>query len=251
VSLILEALRKSEAERRRGQAPDIHRDLPLAAASARTGPPTWLWWLGVAVTTSALLLVAWQWWPARTPVVPAHAGVDPSQGKVARATLPAVTRLSPAGPVSRPESRAASPVAPVASTPASVADAAPVATAPPSSPSPSPRFAAGRDTPAPAVASPASTTPPGSAQTPAATAPAMPVDDTVALSDLSVGERKALPPLKLSMHLWNTDPARRFVIIDGNRLREGDRAGDAVVTAITEDGVVLDWNGRRIRLSIR
>jgi general secretion pathway protein B len=81
--------------------------------------------------------------------------------------------------------------------------------------------------------------------------PANTIDDTIALSDLSIGERKALPPLKLSMHLWNADSSRRFVIIDGNRLREGDRAGDAVVTAITEDGVILDWNGRRIRLSIR
>lgn len=81
--------------------------------------------------------------------------------------------------------------------------------------------------------------------------PPVPVDDTIALSDLSVDERKALPPLKLSMHLWNTNPAQRFVILDGNRLHEGDRAGDAVVTSITQDGVVLAWNGRRILLSIR
>lgn len=70
------------------------------------------------------------------------------------------------------------------------------------------------------------------------------------LSDLSADERKALPPLKLSMHMWNDDPAQRFVILDGNRLREGDRIGNAVITAITADGVILDWNGRRLKLPI-
>jgi general secretion pathway protein B len=251
MSLILEALRKSEAERRRGQAPDIHRDLPLATASARTGPPTWLWWLGPAAVASALLLVAWRWWPARAPAVPVHAGIASSQAQVARTAVPVVTRLWPAGQApSRPASRAASAVSAAgsaASTPASVANSTPLA----ASRLPSSGLAGGRAMPAPAAAPPASTTSPGSAEAPAATAPATRVDDTVALSDLSVGERKALPPLKLSMHLWNTDPAKRFVIVDGNRLREGDRAGDAVVTSITEDGVVLDWNGRRIRLSIR
>jgi general secretion pathway protein B len=88
---------------------------------------------------------------------------------------------------------------------------------------------------------------------PAPSAPAPPASTgaPLRLSDLSVEERKSLPPLKLSMHLWNDDPSRRFVILDGNRLKEGDRDGDAVITAITTDGVVLDWNGRRIKLSIR
>jgi general secretion pathway protein B len=71
------------------------------------------------------------------------------------------------------------------------------------------------------------------------------------LSDLSAAERKSLPPLKVSMHMWDGDAARRFVIVDGNRLVEGDRIGDAVITAITADGVLLDWNGRPLKLPIR
>ena len=53
------------------------------------------------------------------------------------------------------------------------------------------------------------------------------------------------------MHLWNQDPSRRFVIIDGARLGEGDRIGDAVIDRIAADSVVLDWNGRRLRLPLR
>jgi general secretion pathway protein B len=75
--------------------------------------------------------------------------------------------------------------------------------------------------------------------------------DILPLSALSAAERKSLPPLKVSMHMWDSDAARRFVIVDGNRLVEGDRIGDAVVTAITPDGVLLDWNGRRLKLPIR
>ena len=71
-------------------------------------------------------------------------------------------------------------------------------------------------------------------------------DRTLHLSDLDPAQRKSLPPLKLSMNMWNDEPTQRFVILDGNRLREGDRIGDAVVTAITREGVVLDWEGRRL-----
>ena len=76
-------------------------------------------------------------------------------------------------------------------------------------------------------------------------------DRIESLSDLSTTDRQALPPLKLSMHLWNADPARRFVILDGNRVGEGDRVGNAVLRSITRDSVVLDWNGRQIKLPVR
>jgi general secretion pathway protein B len=95
--------------------------------------------------------------------------------------------------------------------------------------------------PAPEPASPAPSTVPRPA----------PTDAPLRLSDLSAEERKSLPPLKLSMHLWNPDPAQRFVILDGNRVGEGDRVGDMVVAAITADGVELDWNGRRLQVPIR
>ena len=84
------------------------------------------------------------------------------------------------------------------------------------------------------------------ASTPAATA-----GTVLHMSDLTLDERRGLPPLKLSMHMWNEDPTQRFVILDGNRLHEGDRIGEAIVTTITPDGVILDWNGRRLKLPIR
>src|SRR5688572_8741865 len=56
MSLILEALRKSEAERRRSQAPDLLTEpAPVKRQSHATLPRWWPW----AAAVAALLLVAW------------------------------------------------------------------------------------------------------------------------------------------------------------------------------------------------
>ena len=71
------------------------------------------------------------------------------------------------------------------------------------------------------------------------------------LADLTANERGQLPPLKMSMHMWGQNPAQRFAIIDGSRVGEGDRVGNAVVDEIDADGVVLSWNGLRVKLPVR
>ena len=71
------------------------------------------------------------------------------------------------------------------------------------------------------------------------------------LSDLGTAERQQLPALKVSMHMWGPTPSQRFAIIDGSRVGEGDRVGDTVVESIDQDGVVLAWNGQRLRLPVR
>jgi general secretion pathway protein B len=66
---------------------------------------------------------------------------------------------------------------------------------------------------------------------------------------LSLTQRQALPPLKLSMHVWNRDPARRFVILDGARLAEGQSNDkDVGVIEIRRDGVLLQHRGARFVL---
>ena len=223
MSLILEALRKSEAERRRGAIPELHGELPTSPVLARSTVPGWvLWVLAAAAVVLASLWAVHAWWP-RAPVATASVATSAAAVAPKRAApmLPPVKRLSPPPAAASPST----PRAPVVAT-------------------------ASREKPAPPPAAPLELTPPPVYSPPPKSAPVA-RDDTVSLSDLSADERKALPPLKLSMHLWNDDPSRRFVILDGNRLKEGDRAGDAVITAITTDGVVLDWNGRRIKLSIR
>ena len=223
MSLILEALRKSEAERRRGDTPNLHTELPPASRSRKAGIPAWGWILPAIVAAPIM------WWaatertsPPPTPAADAAPGPEVATPRPTATALPPVPRLSP-------------PPAPVVAVPAPAAAAA---TMPVDLPVPD------RAPPAPPTSSPG-------AEIPVIASIARGENDgTVQLSDLSVEERKALPPLKLSMLMWDDDPARRFIILDGSRLGEGDRVGNAVITAITSDGAVLDWNGRRIRLSM-
>ncbi len=242
MSLILEALRKSEAERRRGESPDLYAELPPLARAQRRPMPIW-WWLAIGVV--ALAIVLWLVQSVRQRSAPAAVEAiasDTVDGDIAptvvadadppRPTPPAPTTTTPVRPIEPTRNPA----------PDIVLAEPPDVASPPSAPAAAPDIAAVAPPP---VAAP---------QTLPVPPPPVPVAsdaDLLRLADLSAEQRKQLPPLKISMHMWNDAPAQRFVIIDGNRLAEGDRIGDAVVEAIEADGVVLNWNGRRLKLPIR
>lgn len=234
MSLILEALRKSEAERRRGQAPDLYAELPSVARAQRQPLPIWLW---VVIGVAAFAIVLWLLNSLRQPPSPAAvattAASDVAPVAVPKVEEPRVNPPKAYTPPIRAVERASN------STADTTAATPPVVASPP--PAVVPDTAAVAPPPV-AVPEPLPAPPP---------APVAGNDDLMQLADLSTEERKQLPPLKLSMHMWNDAPARRFVIIDGHRLAEGDRIGDAVLEAIRTDGVVLDWNGRRLKLPIR
>jgi len=241
MSLILEALRKSEAERRRGAAPSLYAEMPPAPATASRFGSRWPLWIGLA---ALLPVAAWIAYGAvhSDPVTPM---VDTPIAASKSPVLAPVHHLE--APISPPVIRAE--VAPAA-------NESPVAKAPAQDSLPTPAD----DEPQTAAELAASIAAREQAaernnrdvvaSSPAPTAMRSP-ERTLSLSDLSADERKALPPLKMSMHLWNADAAQRFVIIDGDRLHEGDHIGDAVVTSIVSDGVLLDWNGRQLKLPIR
>lgn len=219
MSLILEALRKSEADRRRGETPNVHVELSPSPMPRRSHLPAWAWWTIAAVMGAA----GWWFLHARTSqlspetVIPAASTPAAFHDETEMDPLPPVKHLS---------------LQPMrAATPAPVAMASRITA-----------VSSVRQDSIPVIATPAPI--PILASSPAER-------DLLRLSDLSIQERKGLPPLKLTMHMWNDDPAQRFVILDGNRLHEGDRVGDATITTIMTDGVLLDWNGRRLKLPIR
>lgn len=248
MSFILEALRKSEAERRRGQAPDLLSETMPVAPAARVDTSSRGQIVAiVAAALIALLLVAW----ALRPTAPAESAPasapTPSTSTTAAATLPASsTSLSP--PLARvaatPTVRKPTSAPPVATPPTTTATA--VTATPSTAPQTrEPQPEAEPDIDAPAAPTQVATTQP--ANTTAFASPDVPLR----LADLSADERQQLPALKLSMHMWAPDAANRFAIIDGARVNEGDRVGDTTVEAIQQDGVMLNWRGRRIRLPIR
>jgi len=217
VSLILEALRKSEAERRRGEMPDLRAELPPPAASRRTSlHRAWPWIVAVSAIGIAIALLLHPWSRATAPSEPAPIA----------ATEPAETvRMQP-----RPQP----PVSPRMETPR-------IAEREPQKPQP----AAQAVVPVPAPT--AVETVPEPAPVQAATTDSRETSINALPADL----RKALPPLQLSMHMWDPDPAKRFVILDGERHVEGDSVGPMQIRRIDANGVLFDWQGRALRLPLR
>ena len=211
MSLILEALRKSEAERRRGNTPDVAMELPPAPLRTRSTTPAWLW----PVVLLALAVAALAWWLATRVEV-----AEPATPAIASDAEPTASPADVPAVVPRPVAAAPVTETPVvaAASPATETVAAPIAASPP------------------AVLTPARDIPPPQAPIPP---PPPPMPATSSMSGV-----------KLSMHMWDAAPDKRFVIINGQRMGEGDRNGDVQVVAIERDGVVVERDGQQARVPL-
>lgn len=233
MSVILDALRKSEAERQRGRAPGLFVE-QVALPSRRRRRPAWIFVLPALL--AAGIVASWFLRPQTNGPTVAAVAVD----------APPTTMPAPGAPV------AAAP-APALPVPADVNSRMPPPQLLPNVPPPAPQTAppaaaATVPAPAPAVSAAAAAEPPPAPAE--AAAPTLPVEPLLPrLADLPAAERAALPPLKLSMHVFADEPAQRFVILDGRRQGEGaSPASGVVIEEIRRDGVVLSANGRRLLL---
>jgi general secretion pathway protein B len=87
MSIILDALRKSEAARRRNEAPELFATMPSAAEPARM-PPRWPFWtIGTVGTVGIASLALAVWLTTRNEA--------PSVGDVATASTPALSTYDP------------------------------------------------------------------------------------------------------------------------------------------------------------
>ena len=203
MSYILEALRRSQAERERGQVPGLHAqpvpgepDLPRGA---RRGLPMRGLALGLVAGAAVAALA---WWLSRPATAPA----------------PAPAAVAPAAP---PPAVAPEPALPV------------VVSAPPA-PAPVP-------VPAPVVAA---------APVPAAASAAAPLR-VPTLAELSPEQRRELPPLVMGGSIWSESALSRFVIVNGQVVREGEAAAPGVtVEKIAPKSVLLKWRELRFEVPL-
>lgn len=249
MSLILDALRKSEAARRRSETPDLFSSMPQATEPTRALAGWPLWAFGAA-SAAAVLIAVW-WFAGRG----SDDAVPPPETDAASVSA---TTPSPDDTTAPRRDAALSPPPPMPGpAPGTVANIGPAPS--PNLPTPSSAATAPRgdapsndatqpsrpEAPSPAVV----VTDPLPVPPPPAVPASPPATDRIAsLAELDPETRKQLPPLKLSMHLWNDTASQRFVVLDGQRLKEGDVLGELVVERITRDGVVLAWRGARLRL---
>jgi general secretion pathway protein B len=212
VSYILDALKKSEAERSRGVVPTL---LTPSHATFRSSAVGWV--LIAALIVNAGLFAAWLYWPR----------------DVATTTT---VRVAESPPAATPD------LAPSIATSSTVTTSTPTLSAPAASAAPSSSMstqpnaiAESQQAPdVPVKAEPVVSPPP----TPTRRPPAASADSSTA--DLS-----------FSTHVYGTDPSMRAVTMDGKRYVEGDEIRPGVrIREITETGVILDENGRAIPVDV-
>ena len=72
---------------------------------------------------------------------------------------------------------------------------------------------------------------------------------SINLKDLPEGTRSSLSQYEVNVHVFDDDPIRRFVLINMDKYKEGDRIinNGPLVEEITPAGVVVDYgNGRAL-----
>jgi len=217
MSFILDALRKSETERRRNQGPGLTDTRYRATPNRRSLLAPIL----VAVLTANLVFMAAVWIsrergarPRTTTTIPLPASID--QGQPAAVAPAATTRVRPLST----EAEKALP-APTAGIAAASAGQRPVVTSAPK--------ATDNDTTTPYVEDESDALP-----------TMQQAIDTGVIS---------LPPLHLDIHVFSPDPGKRFVFINSVKYKEGDKIkAGPVVERITTQGVILNDAGRQFLL---
>lgn len=243
MSLILEALKKSEAQRRLGEMPNL--GTPITATKRRRSALPWL-----ALGTVVVLAAAGGWRFLGQRAAPVPPATNPAPGKPSAKADGSTPPTSPTAPrqVIKAPASAAPPAAANPPPPAQPKkDMAPPtpATLPVAAPPP-----AAVPAPAPAQApAPVATPPPAAAHPPAPAPPAPPpVNDVPTVDELPPELRSALPVLPITMQVYSPDPKRRFAIIDGTRVVEGESIRGVTVQEIRPAGLVLEFQGRRVLL---
>lgn len=242
MSYILEALKKSQAERQLGELPTIHApQVQLqgnSAASAARRTPAWLALGGMSVVVAAALWW-WQPWLAAAPVLgPASAAVSAAVPALAVAALPAaVLSATAALPAASPSALPA---------PARAPTLAAIAPAPRVEPAPLPapkREIALAPVPAPAPA-PAAI---AAAAPPAAT---LPVDEAVpAMRDLPEPIQRQIPPIAIGGYIYSKNPSDRLLLIDKVLRHEGEElAPGLVLEKLQPKAAIFSFKGYRYRV---
>jgi general secretion pathway protein B len=211
MSFILDALKKSEAERQRQHAPGI---AGIPESGRQGGSRKWLWILSALLVVNLAVL----------------AGILLRPGGDNAAAVADAQQPSP-----RPS------VAEQAARPLPQATTVQQATAEPQTQREQAAAQAGvADTPTPA-SSPRTATPSAPEQRVATGLPS--------LNELQAQGVLQLPEMHLDIHVYSGQPAERFVFVNMKKYTEGATLSEGpAVHEITQDGVVLDYLGTQFLL---
>jgi len=237
MSFILDALRKSDAERQRTVAPGL-ADVRYAPRRSRRN--VWLPVLVVVLAANAVFL-AFQWLREEpAPATPPPAATDANPP----ANLAPVTPAADIRPLAR-EAEFGEPMLEPDMEDDFAVPPGPV-TGPDAGPVPAPVVVEAAE-PAPAPPAAVTAAPP---QPPPRPSRIVPGDDLPTAEQLMGSGELNTPMLNLDLHVYSEAPAGRFVIINSRKYKEGGQLSEGpVVESITAEGVILSSRGRRFTLS--
>jgi general secretion pathway protein B len=242
MSFILDALKKSESDRQRQSTPALFE---VKVAAPRRRFPGWAIALGALLGVNMLVLL---WVLLRAPAAPAAA-----VAAIPQAPATAQTYAAPPGMVTVPATVT------IPTTVNIPIGSAPTVTMTPNNteagvvaPSNTPPLAeepllSGREPVVPpdydARDYAPALTPAQASVAEASRSNSLPSRDEV------LAQGNAIPDLRLDLHVYDQNPAKRFVFINMHKLREGDSMADGVrVEAITPTGAQLSYRGTRFSL---
>jgi general secretion pathway protein B len=233
MSFILDALKKSENERQRQSSPALFE---VKVAAPRRNFPVWAIGLAVLLGVNLLILL---WFvlrsPAQTAVAPTSApnestdAQSPAATPPGMVTLPATSTYIPAGGASTAPPQPA------------LADAGVVgpSSAPPLAEEP---VLSGQHPSVPPDYDVRDYRPAITPEQAGAVAAAR--RDAVLSRDEVLAQGTSLPDLRLDLHVYDPDPAKRFVFVNMRKLREGDSLPEGVrLDLITQTGAKFSFRG--------
>jgi general secretion pathway protein B len=231
MSFILDALKKSENDRQRQSAPALFE---VKVAAPRRRFPLWAAGLALLLGANVALLL---WFVMRQPAAPTLPAAS------ADVVAPAPAAAAPPGMVTVPATSTYIPAnAPAGVTHAQAAEAGVVApsTAPPLAEEP---VLSGQEPSVPPDYDardyrPAITPDQANAVAAARRSGSLPSRDEV------IAQGTQIPELRLDLHVYDANPAKRFVFINMRKLREGESLPEGVhLDSITQTGAKLTYRG--------
>lgn len=237
MSFILDALRRAESQRGT-QPPRVTTDNALGVIADKPSSFPSLQWIALAVIATSALIFAAMNFLRPNDVPPQRASAE--QTAPAQSTtpvFPTINANTPLADVAEPGTRQVRPLVrearpAVETVPPVVAAEKPVRRVTPGSVSYSKERLTDDTT-----------------QTRTFTNLPAGEDALQSYTDAAISGRDQLPIFHLDIHVYATEPQRRFVFVNNRKYREGEQLDEGgTVERITPQGVVLNHRGRRFEL---